>query len=188
LLFHCITSCSWHTQSLNTIYYWEIFHETVAPAFKLFTMYCYKWAWLIAAERTITRCSENKLELWKSELICVLHTSSPHMTHWFAVSGYIPTEPVHLDDSNNNFVALYVFAATVGALLFIVLTITLIIHKCVRPIPLITSLVPCISNNNNRGTYQGHRVRRLHFPGDFRQLVVDNNANHVIGVDVMVRA
>ena len=33
LLFHCTTSCSWHTQSLNKIYYWEIFHETVATAF-----------------------------------------------------------------------------------------------------------------------------------------------------------
>ena len=32
--FHCTTSCSWHTQSLNKIYYWEIFHETVATVFK----------------------------------------------------------------------------------------------------------------------------------------------------------
>jgi len=35
LLFHCTTSCSWHTQSLNKIYYWDIFHETVATAFNL---------------------------------------------------------------------------------------------------------------------------------------------------------
>jgi len=35
LLFHCTTSCSWHTQSLNKIYYWEVFHETVATVFKL---------------------------------------------------------------------------------------------------------------------------------------------------------
>ena len=34
LLFHCLTSCSWHTKSLNKIYYWEFFHETVATAFK----------------------------------------------------------------------------------------------------------------------------------------------------------
>jgi len=33
LLFHCTTSCSWHAQSLNKIYYWDIFHETVATAF-----------------------------------------------------------------------------------------------------------------------------------------------------------
>jgi len=33
-LFHCTTSCSWHTQSLNKIYYWEMFHETVATVFK----------------------------------------------------------------------------------------------------------------------------------------------------------
>jgi len=33
LLFHCLTSCSWHTKSLNKIYYCEIFHETVATAF-----------------------------------------------------------------------------------------------------------------------------------------------------------
>jgi len=111
-----------------------------------------------------------------------------YLTYWFAVSGNNPTTcPVQLDDSNNNFLALYVLAATVGALLFIVLVITFI-HKCVRPIPPITSLVPCISNNNNRGAYEGEEVRRLHFPGNFSQLVVDNIENPVIGVDVMVRA
>ena len=35
LLFHWTTSCSWHTQSLNKIYYLEIFRETVATAFKI---------------------------------------------------------------------------------------------------------------------------------------------------------
>ena len=35
LLFYCTTSCSWHTQSLNKIYYWEFFHKTVATAFNI---------------------------------------------------------------------------------------------------------------------------------------------------------
>jgi len=51
LLFHCITSCSWHTQSLNRIYYWEIFHETVATAFNIFFQFILLSIWRTAALR-----------------------------------------------------------------------------------------------------------------------------------------